>query len=309
MIATLCWLFVLETSLFAQELEISVSPTPVGSGARAAAMGNAFVAIADDATAASWNPAGLVQLERPEVSMAYMFNGVSDAFSAFDHPEVSSRHGIQNLDLNYLSFVYPVPRLILGKNVSLALNYQRKYDLSREFSLDYRSAFASRAGTVTNQLLTMDFEQSGGLSTITPAVAFELTHRVSVGVAVNLWESSLLNENGWQQTTVTEGISLTSGIPTYTHTRTKERYEDFSGVNLTLGGLWSIKEKWRLALRYDTAFSGEADYEREGASIRMRLPTVTTRPSLLVVPRNTRSEREIRFPASLALGAIRGTTG
>ena len=38
----------------AQDLEFSASPTPVGSGARAAGMANAFVAIADDATAASW---------------------------------------------------------------------------------------------------------------------------------------------------------------------------------------------------------------------------------------------------------------
>ena len=41
---------------------------PVGSGARALGMGGAFIAVADDATAASWNPGGLIQLERPEIS-------------------------------------------------------------------------------------------------------------------------------------------------------------------------------------------------------------------------------------------------
>ena len=39
--------------VYAQELELPISPTPVGSGARAAGMADAFVAIADDATAAS----------------------------------------------------------------------------------------------------------------------------------------------------------------------------------------------------------------------------------------------------------------
>ena len=39
-----------------------------GSGARAAGMGNAFIAISDDGTAASWNPAGLAQLRQPGVS-------------------------------------------------------------------------------------------------------------------------------------------------------------------------------------------------------------------------------------------------
>ena len=43
-------------------VEIPSSPNPVGSGARALGMGGAFIAIADDATAASWNPGGLIQL-------------------------------------------------------------------------------------------------------------------------------------------------------------------------------------------------------------------------------------------------------
>ena len=54
--------------------QITSSPNVVGSGARALGMGGAFIAIADDATAASWNPGGLTQLERPEMSLVYNFN-------------------------------------------------------------------------------------------------------------------------------------------------------------------------------------------------------------------------------------------
>jgi len=49
-------------------IEITSAPHPIGSGARALGMGGAFIAIADDATAASWNPAGLFQLKKPEIS-------------------------------------------------------------------------------------------------------------------------------------------------------------------------------------------------------------------------------------------------
>ena len=35
-----------------------------GVGARALGMGSSFVSVADDATAAYWNPAGLVQIPR-----------------------------------------------------------------------------------------------------------------------------------------------------------------------------------------------------------------------------------------------------
>lgn len=46
----------------------------LGSGARAMGMGGAFLARADDATAASWNPAGLSYLRLPEVSFVGVWN-------------------------------------------------------------------------------------------------------------------------------------------------------------------------------------------------------------------------------------------
>jgi long-subunit fatty acid transport protein len=47
----------------------------LGAGARAAAMGDAFAAVADDATATYWNPAGIAQIENPEVT-AMQNNGL-----------------------------------------------------------------------------------------------------------------------------------------------------------------------------------------------------------------------------------------
>jgi long-subunit fatty acid transport protein len=85
----LCAFAALIPNASAQDLEFSVSSSPVGSGARAAGMADAFVAIADDATAASWNPAGLIQLEEPEISAVWSFNGVRDNFHPSPgHPEV-----------------------------------------------------------------------------------------------------------------------------------------------------------------------------------------------------------------------------
>ena len=40
----------------------------IGTGARARGMGGAFIGVADDATAISWNPAGLATLEKMEGS-------------------------------------------------------------------------------------------------------------------------------------------------------------------------------------------------------------------------------------------------
>ena len=57
---------------------IFAAPLPSGSGARALGAAGAFTAIADDATAASWNPAGLIQLERPEVSAVFRLKREDD---------------------------------------------------------------------------------------------------------------------------------------------------------------------------------------------------------------------------------------
>ena len=52
-------------------------------GARSLAMGGAFIALADDATSAYSNPAGLIQLGRPEVSLEY--RGWDFDATAIDH--------------------------------------------------------------------------------------------------------------------------------------------------------------------------------------------------------------------------------
>ncbi len=43
----------------------------LGSGVRALSMGKAFVALADDASASYWNPAGLIQIKGGEISLMY----------------------------------------------------------------------------------------------------------------------------------------------------------------------------------------------------------------------------------------------
>ena len=71
------------------------SPIPVGAGPRALGMGGAFSAVADDATAATWNPGGMTQLERPEIGLSlggYYRRADPDAGEAEDHEDVDLDH-------------------------------------------------------------------------------------------------------------------------------------------------------------------------------------------------------------------------
>ena len=130
---------ILCASTIGQSVGIASSPNPVGSGARAVGMGGAFIAIADDATAASWNPGGLIQLETPELSIVGAQDFRSEAFSSSSNPEINSTTRTKELNLNYLSATYPFN--FLKKNMIVSLNYQRLYEFRRR--LDYNLEMSS----------------------------------------------------------------------------------------------------------------------------------------------------------------------
>lgn len=290
MTGLVCLVANLATTNALAQLEFSVSPSPVGSGARAAGMADAFVAIADDATAASWNPAGLVQLQRPEISIVGSFIGVSEKFHSFDLPDLDSRQHSDSLELNFLSAVYPLPFSIGSSNMALSLSYQRKYDFTRTFDVGITS-MSDVGGTPITTNSTFDFDQSGGFSTITPSFAVEITEALSVGLSVNLWRSSFLSENGWEKNVTSRAVTVIGdGAPQITDQISREKYSGFKGENYAIGVLWRASPKMSLGLRYETPFTGDADFHGELIRDGMQLASVV-------------EERKIHFPDTVAMGA------
>src|SRR5262245_3293929 len=163
-------------------INFATSPSPVGSGARAAGKAFAFIGVADDATAASWNPAGLVQLQLPEASI------VGSYFIHLEGPETNrpdigvNDQILDNVALNYLSVAYPFR--LLGRNVAVSLNFQRLFDLKGATTV-------AAPYTTIDGLQQVRSRQEGGLFTISPAVAVQLTPALSVGVAFNIWPNVL----------------------------------------------------------------------------------------------------------------------
>ena len=62
-----------------------MATTTLQDRAAGAIMG-AFIGVADAATAASWNPAGLVQLEKPEFSIVYGYFNRDQSYNSATHP-------------------------------------------------------------------------------------------------------------------------------------------------------------------------------------------------------------------------------
>ncbi|KPA11818.1 hypothetical protein MHK_007967, partial [Candidatus Magnetomorum sp. HK-1] len=113
------------------DIEIPSSFNPVGSGARAIGMGGAFIGLADDATAASWNPAGLKNVRKPEYSIVVSSSFRNENISSGIYPGFDGRHHIFHQDLNFMSVTFPLQLNQL--KMVFSLNYQRLYDFTREW--------------------------------------------------------------------------------------------------------------------------------------------------------------------------------
>lgn len=84
----------------------------IGAGARAAAMGGAYTAVADDANAVAWNPAGLAGIARRELTATHMElrAGTRHDFLGYAQP---TRYGVFAAAASYLSHA-----AISGRNAS-----------------------------------------------------------------------------------------------------------------------------------------------------------------------------------------------
>ena len=218
-----------------QQVGLTSPPLPVGSGARALGMGGTFIAIADDATAASWNPAGLVQLEQPEISIVGDYSSQTESFSSDQHPEIANTSHGDVLKINYLSAAVPVH---WHKHMVFSLNYQRLYDFYRD--LGYERYLADDELNLDQQI---QFNQSGSVGAVGLAGSVELTPRLAVGLTMNIWTDQLGHENGWDATYLETSTGSQSGIPVAVNTRIQDRYEKFRGINFNLGLLWDM-DRW-----------------------------------------------------------------
>lgn len=231
-----------------ESVEIASSPNPVGSGARALGMGGAFIAVSDDATAASWNPGGLIQLERPEIS------AVGAGFSRTEDLRFKKQRGgsgeqsASGLGLNYLSAAYPFT--LLSYNMILSLNYQHLFDFSREWNYDFLSG---------STRVKRHVDQGGGLYAYGLAYCLQVLPELSIGFTLNLWQEGLY-ANGWEQTVHDlKTAKMAGGDVVRVDSFRNDRFS-FSGQNANIGILWNITDKLTTGAVFKTPFTAELEH-------------------------------------------------
>jgi long-subunit fatty acid transport protein len=277
-------------------LDIPSTFNPVGSGARAMGLGGSFIAMADDATAASWNPSALVQLRKPEVAVVYSQTALTEKnkFSVF--PEANGDESIDNGDLNYLAFSVPCSAETCGKNMVFSVNYQRLYDLSRSWDFSY-----SDAGSFITTDKDYTMRQEGALYAIGFAYALQVSDTLSLGATINVWKDGFSN-NTWSQnqTDITDADLL--GSSTLITTNYYNDYE-FSGQNFNLGLLWTAYQKNEYKLTLGLVYKSEFD-----ADIKYKFKGDTELTSEALPDNNTNQDfafattSELTMPSSFGIG-------
>ncbi len=218
----------------------------LGAGARANGMGDAFVAVADDATAIFWNPAGLFLLDQPETSFGFQFASEKVEqerrrqmlLFASDEPGASA-------GLSFASFV--LPKRFGQKKFVFAFAIQRAFDFKNEFlEIDAQAPF----------LLDQE-RSSGGPFSYSGGVAFSPLQGLMLGLSVSLYrggadvaENQVVTQgDGFVQT-----ISASTRIPVY-------------GTSVGMGALYDFQSRGgpplRLGIKFVPGFdlSGRIDVD------------------------------------------------
>jgi long-subunit fatty acid transport protein len=199
----------------------------IGSGARARGMGGAFIGVADDATAMSWNPAGLAKLDMAEASVVGLYENysVDTDIEDFDADAYASSH----MNLNFVSAAFPLS--VGARNLVAGVAYQQVMDLYSKYEDDFEMT-----------------ERTGGVYAISPSVGVQLTPTVSIGAGVNIYTGSTDYK--------VEDKELRD---------TYEESYNYSGTNFNIGALFDFTQ-FRLGAVFKTPFGlvekeGDLDWD------------------------------------------------
>jgi long-chain fatty acid transport protein len=147
-------------------------------GARSLALGASFIGLADDATAAESNPAGLTILTRPEVSGQLRLSSFHNEF-----PNTATSEGFATFDdsvtsPSFFSVVYPRPRFAVSGYYQRAADFKSSSRFEATFNLQLPGG---------SPIDVSDVETTSSVFRVTNvglSAAYKVSPRLSLGATV-----------------------------------------------------------------------------------------------------------------------------
>lgn len=196
----------------------------LGAGARPAGMGGAFTALADDAAAASYNPAGLAFLVRPELAVVGSYLRNLTSYENFRALEAQAEEVYSDSQSRFskggLSFAaVTLPFLVGAKSACLQFSTHRLMDFRRDVERDFIEYVG---GTEPKEAYHQVIDQDGGIWTVSMAGAIQLTDRLYWGAEASRWEGD------WSFTSLNAERPLPVGEQLYFRFRQTNRFTGWS---------------------------------------------------------------------------------
>jgi len=291
-----------DTTMYFTIQNYLLSPFPLtdynflGGGARARAMGGAFFAVSDDPTAPSWNPAGLTQLDKPQMNLSFSsYMGRTEYTSNLDSPTFDYNTGDElKHDINAISFAsVAIPFRLRETELVLGALYQRLADIYEESeNVLVVDSVVFVDTTVYNYVLPpIDEEVTGRLNDVTISLAGRLFESLSLGLGVNIYAGKFTSDVNFF-VTVDQGVNGRRFHPNIT--------SDYSGFNFTFGGMYKL-DKFRLAGVVKTPFTLKEENDVKLFTDIIELGQILETPSTLASP-FFKTDRKWKMPAMIGFG-------
>jgi hypothetical protein len=222
-----------------------------GNGARALAMGGAYIAVGGDPSAAFWNPAGLASITDSQITAAYNFSGkINRTYSEFSSDALSISGFDFPLDfsgIDYIALTLPL------KQEDLYMVHQVSYSLVHNFGF---SGSVSNPYTLNNDVISLErntsFEGSGSMQEISYAVAFRAFDIIQVGAAYHHFFGAYNNTGSDIYSAA--ALQLTEGIDSTANW-------DFLGDNFSIGIIVKPADFLSIGGVFKTNYELKAKYE------------------------------------------------
>lgn len=293
-----------------QNVVLRNSFNPIGAGARGLGMGGAFIAVADDGTAASFNPAGLAQLRRTEIAAVGFGTRLDSTFTiprlgaGSEERSTSDRHNAPEF------FGLAVPFKAGGKTLTVQLSYQRTVDLYGKGLVVTQDTYRLEdlgfdlpgfASTVSDILPS----QEGAFHTGSVSVAYEATKRLLVGLSANYWVGE------WRAVGSTNFRIQAAPRPPQPPVELYRIETDFDqdqslrGLNVNFGVLLRYP-KFSLGAAFRLPFTGAYDLIENGQTLTTTFGEPAGDPEIRAVG----AKSQLEYPQSLGVGiAVHPFTG
>lgn len=232
--------------VYGQEAVVPLQFSFSDPGARSMGFGGAFVALADDATAAFSNPAGLTQLLRPEISIEGRRWSYSSPFTEHGRVEnlpsgfgIDTTVGIRTATsdddltgLSFLSMVYP------RENWSLAF-FRHEY-ANFEFLSETQGLFFGGSNCCQSRFWDQRSQSTLDILSYGLSAAYRVSDRFNVGFGMVYYDASFVSDAElflWDEDTIPSVFAPNSYRPERSVFSERIDFDDADWA-ITAGFLW-----------------------------------------------------------------------